>query len=99
MFRLALALGKSVREVEATMSSHEIAEWMAYYRINPWGEDRADLRSGVVASTIANVNRDPNKGRPFSPRDFMPYHQKQEQDRMESIKQGFRKLKAMFDGG
>jgi hypothetical protein len=37
----------------------------------PWGEYAADLRAGVIASTIANVNR--SKDAPaFSPLDFMP---------------------------
>jgi len=34
--------------------------------------DRQDWRAALVASVIANVNRDPNKGEPFSPEDFMP---------------------------
>jgi len=49
----------------------EFKEWLAYMRINPFGEERADLRAGIVASTIANVNR--GKGqRAFNPSDFMP---------------------------
>ena len=55
------------------MSSREYAEWMAYYRLEPFGEERGDLRAGVVAATVANVNRDPKvRGEPYSPRDFMP---------------------------
>ena len=30
------------------------------------------MRSGIVASVIANVNRDPKKGKAFKPSDFMP---------------------------
>jgi len=44
---------------------------MAYYSLEPWGERRADLRSGIVASTIANVNR-PKGGKAYKPQDFMP---------------------------
>ena len=50
--------------------SREFAEWQAYYELEPWGEERADLRAGIVASTIANVNR--GKGKSFKPGDFMP---------------------------
>lgn len=47
--------------------------WAAYYELEPWGEVRGDLRAGIVASVIANVNRDPKKkGQPFKPTDFMP---------------------------
>lgn len=45
---------------------------MAYYKLEPFGESRADLRSGIIASTIANVNR--QKGGPtYKAQDFMPY--------------------------
>lgn len=55
------------------MSSRELAEWQAYWQIEPWGESRADLRSGIVASVMANVHRDAKTRRqPYTPRDFMP---------------------------
>ena len=54
------------------MSSVELSEWMAYDSMEPIGDIRADLRAGVVASTIANSNRDPKKQRePFSATDFL----------------------------
>ena len=53
------------------ISSRDFAEWMAYSRLEPWGEERADLRAGIVASTIANSNR--GKGqKPFKVADFLP---------------------------
>jgi len=46
-------------------------EWIAFHSLEPWGEERADLRAAIVASTIANVNR--AKGQPaFKVADFMP---------------------------
>lgn len=72
MFRLALSLGCTIRELEARMDSREFSEWMAYYSIEPWGEDRADLRTGILASLTANINRKKN-AKPYSPVDFMPY--------------------------
>jgi len=55
----------------ARCDSREFAEWRAFYELEPWGDDRADLRAGIVASTIANVNR--GKGqKAFNPGDFMP---------------------------
>jgi hypothetical protein len=44
------------------MSSHELSEWMAFFRLEPFGEERQDLRAAIVAQTIANVNR--GAGRP-----------------------------------
>ncbi len=53
------------------ISSRDFAEWMAYSRLEPWGEERDDLRMGIIASTIANANR--GKGqKPFTPQQFMP---------------------------
>lgn len=47
--------------------------WMAYDRIEPFGPGRADLRTGILASVIANVNRDPKQRRqPYTPADFIP---------------------------
>ena len=49
----------------------QFAEWMAYSTLEPWGEERDDLRMGIVASTIANVNRGKNS-KPLKPQDFIP---------------------------
>lgn len=39
--------------------------------LEPWGEELANWRAGMIASTIVNVNR--KKGKPpFKPQDFMP---------------------------
>lgn len=59
------------RELLARTTQREREEWAAYFDVEPWGEDRADLRMGIVASLIANVNRGRNRP-PFKPADFMP---------------------------
>jgi hypothetical protein len=62
-----------IEAVEESLSSRVFAEWMAYASIEPFGEERADLRSGIIACTIAEPNRDKKKHpEPFSPREFMP---------------------------
>jgi hypothetical protein len=54
-----------------------LTEWQIYESIEPFGEQRADLRAGIIASVIANVNR--GKGqKPFTATDFMPYLEKEE---------------------
>lgn len=71
LFRLALALGKSVAELEAHMSAAEFDEWRAFYRLEPFGEWRADHRAGLIAATMFNMNR----GKDTEARsvlDFMP---------------------------
>jgi hypothetical protein len=54
------------------LSSAALAEWLAYFQLEPWGEERADLRAGIVASTVANVNRPAKRKKAFEPKDFMP---------------------------
>lgn len=51
---------------------------MAYAGLEPFGEERADLRAGIVASTVANAARDPKVQRdPFTPQEFMPKFEKE----------------------
>lgn len=44
---------------------------MAFWKLEPWGDMRADLRAGIVAATIANAFR--AKGhKAISPWEMMP---------------------------
>lgn len=66
-------MGMPVAEAQARISSAEFAEWMAYAELEPFGQGREDVRAGVIASLIANVNRDADKrSTPFEPFDFFP---------------------------
>lgn len=60
-----------VGELLQRTSSRELAEWMAYAGLEPWGESRADLRMGILASLTANINRGKDQ-EPFKPSDFIP---------------------------
>jgi len=53
------------------MTSLQVLEWRAYYLIEPFGEKPKFLRTGIIASVIANVHRS-KKDRTFAPEDFMP---------------------------
>ena len=66
----------TVKEMLSRMDSRELAEWAAYYSVEPFGEERDDLRAGIVASVIANVNRG-KSSKAYSPQDFMPYAKKE----------------------
>lgn len=46
-------LGRTVAELDATMSSAEMAEWMALLRVEPWGPYRADLQAAIGAWAAA----------------------------------------------
>lgn len=63
----------TVRRLLADTTSAELVEWMVYYQMEPFGPERADLQAGIVAATVANVNRDVKKQKkPYSAQDFMP---------------------------
>ena len=67
------------------LDSHQIAEWMAYSQLEPFGDQEAFWRSGMVASTIANANKGKNT-KAFAPEDFMPKLKKPKQS-IEEIKE------------
>lgn len=63
-----MTVSRAKREID----SIEFAYWMAYFNIEPFGERLADIRMGMIASTVANSQRDP-ACRAFEPIDFMPW--------------------------
>ena len=65
-------------ELLARISSRELTEWMQYYELEPFGEERADLHAAIVAATVANSNRRKGK-RAFKPADFMPRFEKRDE--------------------
>ena len=66
----------TVREAQNRINAREFAEWIAYDHIEPFGEERADMRAGIISSTIANSVRGRNR-RAYKPKDFMPQYDKQ----------------------
>ena len=63
----------------ASISGQQFTEWIAYAKLEPFGEERADLRMAILATLIANAIRDPDKQpTPFEVSDFMPQFEKQE---------------------
>ena len=54
-FRLALALGRTVAELHASMSHSEYAEWIHFANYEPFGEVRDDYRFGNLGAQIAAV--------------------------------------------
>lgn len=70
--RLCALLGVHSRHALKQLLTHrDYQEWMELYREDPWDQDRADLRAGIVAS--AALAPYAKKGRQPKPVDFMPY--------------------------
>ena len=53
MMRLAMSLGWSLQDVRQHMTCAEIQWWRAYSQVEPFGEERADMRAANVVSVIA----------------------------------------------
>jgi hypothetical protein len=66
--RLALALGCTLGELGARMTSEEFTRWLAFDDLEPLPQPW--LQTGVVAATTANSFR--GKGKPAQATDFMP---------------------------
>lgn len=47
-----------------------MSEWLEFYKSEPFGDIRADIRSGVIAATVQNVHGGLD-GKAASPADFM----------------------------
>lgn len=72
----------SPSEVLDKHTSRELTEWMIYLQMEPAGEERADLRAGIISSTVANAHKGKG-GRTFKPQDFMPKFGTQEVEQGE----------------
>lgn len=69
---MALALGFAHPDhMLAQLTSAQIAEWSAYYSIEPFGTRVDWMRSGLIGSILVNINR--KKGaQPVRPIDLVP---------------------------
>lgn len=76
----------SVHQAQLEISSLEFTEWMAYYKVEPFGEMIADLRHGVATSVLANVNRNLEaKPEPYRADDFIHWRTTDEPPQQELI--------------
>lgn len=78
----------SVKRAHREIDSDEFAEWMAFSKVEPFGAEAEDRRFAVLATILANVNRDPkSKPEPFTEADFFPTFMTLRQ-RLEKVVQG-----------
>lgn len=75
------------------MSNKEFIEWQLFYNIDPFGDQRADLRMGILASAVLAPHMEKDKTAP-TPSEFMPFldanetpEQDQEQETTETTTQ------------
>lgn len=72
------------------MTSKQLSEWMAFYRLEPFGFEAQVYGHAITSSVVANTNR--KKGRKaFTPLDFMP-----KERALPSVKEFFANLKTVL---
>lgn len=80
----------NVDEMLSMISSRQLAEWMAFYKLEPFGFEAMMYGHAITSSTIANAHR--KKGRKaFQPFDFLP-----KEKEMPSSKSFFANLKSIL---
>lgn len=77
MFKLALALGKTVAELERTLTVQELTEWQAYDRLDPFGGYRYDLQTAHILQ--AKYGDEDSKLSDFLPVDPYPMNEEQQE--------------------
>lgn len=87
----------SVARAQAEIDSREFAEWIAFGELEPFGPERDDLRSAIVASTVANANRGRGQ-RAFTPADFMPRFAGAADSKQQSVAEMQHRIKMAFKG-
>ena len=80
------------------LTSSQLAGWMAYAAIEPFGEYRSELRHGQQMALQANINRDSKrKPQPYAPAEFMNFVDSQEEERSEPTQEEIEaKLERIF---
>lgn len=71
VLRWANHIGMLPRDLLERVTVDDIREMMAFERLEPFGALADEFRLGVIAATVANVNRGPDSDALY-PQDFMP---------------------------
>ena len=89
----------SRREFYERLTWRELRELEIAYGLEPWGETRADLRAGIIAS--ASVAPHVRRGSNPKPIDFMPFlhaHRTKPLKTLKQMKSIVAQVKASFEG-
>lgn len=78
-FKVARSLGKTVQELLETITYSELIEWFIFFELDPPIENRTEISSAIVASTIANINRQKNS-KVYGLEDFIPKYQSEKKE-------------------
>ena len=96
----ALIGGCTVAELQERMTADEFAEWLAWSKIRGvFGEQRADLRNGILCALLVNVaTAMAGKRGKAKPSDYMPFLEKvnPQPDRQRAVIEQVRMLEGLL---
>ena len=76
----------TVSQLLSNIDSKELSEWMAFFQAEPFGEQRADLRSALISCVMANAWRG-KKQKAFKLDDFILNFEPPKKMDVEDMKQ------------
>lgn len=76
---LAAKLGCTVAELVNRLTWQEFVHWVAYYKRDPWGEERNDLRAALNTAALSNTVHMLTGGK-HREINLMPYVKRKETD-------------------
>ena len=69
--RLALAIGElDVDRILDELPVEKLKQWIAYFRLEPWGAELHRTLTSIMCATFANAMGGKKDGQPFQPADF-----------------------------
>ncbi len=79
---MAAKLGCTVSELGHRLTWCEFVQWIAYYKRDPWGEERNDLRAALNTAALSNTVH-MLAGAEHREINLMPYSKRNEADEIE----------------
>ena len=55
-FRVAALLGRTVEELQASMTGEEFIGWCAFYVLEPWGYEADNWRAALICTQVVNFS-------------------------------------------
>lgn len=89
MLALSIALGVPFHEVR-TWSAAEITLYQAYFRVQPFGDQRGDILHALSMAQTANLNR--GKREPYDWREFLPFEKREQRGGVNEVRNVLRSL-------
>ena len=80
------------------ISAIELAEWEAFYSLEPFGYEINMIGHAITSATIMNAQRTKTSDPSFSPEDFMPKLEDQEPQSTEEMIEVAAMLTAAYGG-